>query len=150
MECARTDLDALLRTGPTSNHPSTGLSPRQALEPAHARELFIQLLRGLDHCHTRGVVHRNIKPAQILIDGVDEDVVKICGFSHACLLSRGGASEPRQRSDAGTLWYRAPESLLGLRNTTTACDIWAAATILVEMLTGTPLFSGCSSEIGTH
>ena len=65
----RTDLDALLRHGPSSNHPSTGLCPRHPLEPAHAARLFRQLLQGLCHAHSRAVVHRNIKPAQLLITG---------------------------------------------------------------------------------
>ena len=163
-------------------------SQRKCLLPARAMHLFWQLLRGLEHMHAKGIVHRNIKPAQLLIDchnpdgkmdvdpfsspppkavdssssssssssswltpsaGGSSETLRICGFSHACMLNSGGGTELRDRSDAGTLWYRAPESLLGLKKTTVACDIWAAGAVWIEMLTGAPVFSGCSSEIGT-
>ena len=150
-------------------------SQRKCLLPARAMHLFWQLLRGLEHIHAKGIVHRNIKPAQLLIDchnpdgktdvdpfsspppkavdssssGGSSETLRICGFSHACMLNSGGGTELRDRSDAGTLWYRAPESLLGLKKTTVACDIWAAGAVWIEMLTGAPVFSGCYSEIGT-
>jgi serine/threonine protein kinase len=75
-------------------------------------------------------------------------VLRLCGFSHSIVLARGGATEPWERTDAGTLWYRPPESLLGLRKVSCAADLWATGCVWVEMLTGQPLFSSCTTEYG--
>jgi len=168
---------------------------RRPLPAVRAQRLFWQLLRALEGCHSRGVVHRNVKPAQLLVgrqprqryvpkphrvgsggggiekvrgghelegasdddddesdageDVEDDEVLQLCGFSHSIVLARGGTAEPVERTDAGTLWYRPPESLLGVRQVTCAADLWAAGAVWIEMLTGQPLFSSCTTEYGT-
>jgi serine/threonine protein kinase len=123
--------------------------------------LLHQLLTGVEHVHSFGYVHRNIKPAQILIskkkgsqkeDRGEEEVeeeLRLCGFSHAVLLQNGGVWESTEQLESGTLWYRAPESLLGDVVTTKAVDIWAVGAVFCEMLIGYPCFSGSPTEIGT-
>lgn len=98
------------------------------------------MFRGLDYLHSLNIVHRDIKPNNLLIDP-SKGVLKISDF--------GSAKElvPDQPSICyiGSRHYRAPELLLGATGYTTSIDIWAAGCVLAEMLLGKPLFAGDSS-----
>lgn len=106
------------------------------------RALARQLFKALAHCHVNRVIHRDIKPQNILLKG---NVLKLADFG----LARA-QSLPHQHNtnQVVTLWYRAPELLLGDTNYTAAVDIWAAGCVIAEMLSGKPLFPG-SSELDT-
>lgn len=97
-----------------------------------------QLLCGLDHCHTRGVLHRDIKGSNLLID--NNGILKIADFGLASFF------DPEQHqlltSRVVTLWYRPPELLLGATDYGVAVDLWSAGCILAELYSGKPIMPG--------
>jgi len=101
-----------------------------------------QLCSGLVFCHSHRIVHRDLKPQNLLID-CDANL-KIADFG----LSRAfGIPLRTYTHEVVTLWYRAPEVLLGARQYSTALDMWSVGCIMAEMvLKGMPLFNG-DSEI---
>merc|ERR1712065_28914 len=112
------------------------------LEVATVKTLLLQLLKGLAHCHDRRVLHRDLKPPNLLISSVAH-VLKIADFG---LARTFGLPVRAYSSDVVTLWYRAPDILLGSSTYTTSIDIWSAGCIFAEMLTGSPLFAGTSPQ----
>ncbi|QCD84778.1 Cdc2-related kinase [Vigna unguiculata] len=97
-----------------------------------------QLLLGLQHCHERGVMHRDIKPSNLLVD--KKGVLKIADFG----LANSFAMKPEGpfTNRVVTLWYRAPELLLGSTDYGYEIDLWSAGCLLAEMFLGRPLMPG--------
>ena len=97
-----------------------------------------QLLSGLDHCHSRGVLHRDIKGSNLLVDS--NGILRIGDFGLATVFN----PEKRQplTSRVVTLWYRPPELLLGATEYDVAVDLWSAGCILAELLHGKPIMPG--------
>ncbi|KAJ0262654.1 Protein kinase superfamily protein [Hirschfeldia incana] len=97
-----------------------------------------QLLNGLHHCHSRGVLHRDIKGSNLLIDS--NGVLKIADFGLATFF------DPRNNapltSRVVTLWYRPPELLLGACHYGVGVDLWSAGCILGELYSGKPILPG--------
>lgn len=105
----------------------------------HTRDL----LTGIYACHCRSLVHRDLKPQNILV--AHDGTVKIADFG----LSRVIVSPLRSHTlDVVTLWYRAPEILLGAQRYGFEVDIWSAGCVFGEMCINHALFAG-DSEIGT-
>ncbi|XP_027365348.1 probable serine/threonine-protein kinase At1g09600 [Abrus precatorius] len=97
-----------------------------------------QLLLGLEHCHERGIMHRDIKPSNLLID--KRGVLKIADFGLANSLAIKPEGPFTNR--VVTLWYRAPELLLGSTHYGYAIDLWSIGCLLAEMFLGRPIMPG--------
>merc|ERR1719456_465392 len=103
-----------------------------------------QLLMGTEFCHSHRILHRDLKPQNLLIDPV-RLCLKIADFGLARAFS---LPIPKYTHEVVTVWYRAPEILLGSTLYSVPVDIWSAGCIIAEMATLTPLFPG-DSEIDT-
>ncbi|KAL0335295.1 UNVERIFIED_CONTAM: putative serine/threonine-protein kinase [Sesamum radiatum] len=121
-------------------HDLAGLtsSPLVKFTESQIKCYMHQLLRGLEHCHTRGIMHRDIKGSNILID--NNGNLKIGDFGLATFFD-SNQNHPLT-SRVVTLWYRAPELLLGATYYGVAVDLWSAGCILAELFTGKPIMSG--------
>ncbi len=128
-----------------------------------SQSFMYQMLQGLVFCHSRRVIHRDLKPQNVLVD-VANKVVKLADFGLArafgvpvrvlthevSLLSfqNGYSSIPQRLTSfqVVTLWYRAPEILLGVQRYSCAIDIWSMGCMFAECATKEALFRG-DSEI---
>lgn len=100
-----------------------------------------QLLKGIKHCHSHRVLHRDLKPQNLLID--KDGNLKLADFG---LARAFGVPLRAYTHEVVTLWYRAPEILLGGKQYSTGIDIWSVGCIFAEMCNRKPLFPG-DSEI---
>ncbi|KAK3659711.1 Cyclin-dependent kinase catalytic subunit [Elasticomyces elasticus] len=100
-----------------------------------------QLLSGTHYCHAHRILHRDLKPQNLLID--KEGNLKLADFG---LARAFGVPLRTYTHEVVTLWYRAPEILLGGRQYSTGVDMWSVGCIFAEMATRKPLFPG-DSEI---
>jgi len=108
------------------------------MEPLRALNYTRQIAEGLDAANKQGVVHRDIKPQNILISG--KDVVKIVDFGLA--RSRETVTLTQSNVFMGTAYYISPEQAESGRSADTRSDLYSVATVLFEMLTGNPPFEG--------
>lgn len=113
----------------------------QPLTDAHYQSFIYQILTGLKYIHSANVLHRDLKPGNLLVNADCE--LKICDFG----LARGFSEDPAR--DAGflteyvaTRWYRAPEIMLSFRSYTKAIDVWSVGCIFAELLGSKPFFKG--------
>ncbi|KAL2470318.1 putative serine/threonine-protein kinase [Abeliophyllum distichum] len=97
-----------------------------------------QLLSGLEHCHNRHVLHRDIKGSNLLID--DGGVLNIADFGLASTFDPNNKQPMTSR--VVTLWYRPPELLLGATDYGVGVDLWSAGCILAELFAGRPIMTG--------
>jgi len=111
------------------------------MEPKLMKSYTYQLLQGLLFCHQRRVLHRDLKPQNLLID--KNGAIKIADFG---LARAFGIPVRVYTHEVVTLWYRAPEVLLGSPKYSCPIDIWSIGTIFAEMVNRRPLFQG-DSEI---
>ena len=109
---------------------------------------MFQIIQGLCYCHRNGIMHRNLKPDNIMI--TKDDVVKLSDFS----LSRIAQiphfpytpEDPKERERSGRearrLWYRPPELLFRKKFYSFEVDMWTVGCLLAELTLGEPLFNG--------
>ncbi|MBE3049150.1 protein kinase [Candidatus Bathyarchaeota archaeon] len=114
---------------------------RGALKPTTIKSFMYQLLKGIDFCHQNRVLHRDLKPQNLLINS--KGSLKLGDFG---LARAFGIPVNTFSNEVVTLWYRAPDVLLGSRTYNTSIDIWSAGCIMAEMYTGRPLFPGTTNE----
>ncbi|CAI5445070.1 unnamed protein product [Caenorhabditis angaria] len=108
----------------------------QPLTIDHVKVFVYQILRGLKYLHTANILHRDIKPGNLLVNS--NCILKICDFG----LARTWDSRERQNMthEVVTQYYRAPELLMGARRYTGAVDIWSVGCIFAELLQRKILF----------
>lgn len=121
-------------------HDLAGLaaSPAVKFTEAQVKCYMHQLLSGLEHCHKRGVLHRDIKGSNLLID--NEGILRIADFGLASFFDPNNKHPMTSR--VVTLWYRPPELLLGATDYGVSIDLWSAGCILAELLAGKPIMPG--------
>ncbi|KAL8896917.1 MAG: hypothetical protein Q9207_007480 [Kuettlingeria erythrocarpa] len=105
------------------------------------KSFMYQLLQGIAFCHENRVLHRDLKPQNLLINNKGQ--LKLADFG---LARAFGIPVNTFSNEVVTLWYRAPDVLLGSRTYNTSIDIWSAGCIMAEMYTGRPLFPGTTNE----
>ncbi|XP_061354364.1 cyclin-dependent kinase B1-2-like isoform X2 [Gastrolobium bilobum] len=116
-----------------------GQNPRP-LPPSQIQSFLFQLCMGVAHCHSHGVLHRDLKPQNLLLDQKN-GILKIAD------LGLGRAFTVPLKSythEIVTLWYRAPEVLLGSTHYSTGVDMWSVGCIFAEMVRRQALFAGDS------
>ena len=129
-EYVETDLKELLKKN--GNKP---------LPPKLYKSLLYQLLKGIHNIHKMKILHRDIKSENLLIS--KDNVLKITDFG----LARGyGLPITNFRNDVVSLWYRAPDILLGNEQYERSVDMWSIGCIFGEMVTGSIFFKGFSEN----
>ncbi|TKY55310.1 Cyclin-dependent kinase G-2 [Spatholobus suberectus] len=112
---------------------------KQPFSISEIKSLIQQLLEGVKYLHDNWVIHRDLKSSNILLNHDGE--LKICDFG----LSRQYGSPLKPYTPVVvTLWYRAPELLLGAKEYSTAIDMWSVGCIMGEFIAKEPLFRGKS------
>jgi serine/threonine protein kinase len=96
-----------------------------------------QILKGIAYCHSHRILHRDLKLANLLIDR--KGVLKLADFG---LARAFGVPIRTYTHEVVTLWYRAPEILLGQARYSTPVDMWSVGCIFAELVTKRPLFPG--------
>jgi len=114
---------------------------RGALDPNTVRSFMYQLLKGTAFCHENQVLHRDLKPQNLLINRKGELKLGDFGLARAF-----GVPVNTFSNEVVTLWYRAPDVLLGSRTYSTSIDVWSCGCIFAEMISGVPLFRGRDNQ----
>jgi negative regulator of PHO system len=112
-----------------------------SLDPMKAKIFMHQLLKGISFCHKHRILHRDLKPQNLLIDSYGQLKLADFGLARSFAIPMNTFS-----SEVVTLWYRAPDVLMGSKHYSTSIDMWSAGCIFAEMIMGKPLFSEKSEE----
>ena len=117
----------------------------QPLSDEHCQFFLYQILRGLKYMHSAGILHRDLKPRNLLVNANCD--LKICDFGLARPVIGDMRVNTSQMTDyVATRWYRAPELLLTYKSYTTAMDVWSVGCIFGEILLRKPLLPGTDAN----
>ena len=117
-------------------------APKGRLSEQFTKRIVSQLLRALAYAHLRGVIHRDVKPSNILV--TDEGLVKVADFGIARVMETEEVGEPGEI--IGSTRYMSPEQLKG-QETTPRSDLYSVGIVLYHCLTGRPPFSGDARSV---
>lgn len=118
------------------------------LQPVRAARITLEVLAGLANAHESGVIHRDVKPSNVLLDARTE-AAKLADFG----LARSVEEALRHTAEGhvpGTPWYMAPEQAMGNHELDGRCDLFSTGIMLFEMLTGVLPFPGRASQEVLH
>lgn len=115
----------------------------QELTDEHCQFFIYQVLRGLKYIHSSNVIHRDLKPRNLLVNSNCD--LKICDFGLARVDDPKHADRCHMSDYVATRWYRAPEVILSRDRYTKAVDMWSVGCILAELIGRKPLFPGRDS-----
>jgi CTD kinase subunit alpha len=126
-------------------HDLTGIlnHPTFKLNDAQRKHMSMQLFQGLDYLHGRGVLHRDLKAANILVS--KDGILKLADFGLARFFEPNPSHDYTNR--VVTIWYRSPDLLLGVTKYNESIDIWSAACVMYEIFSGRALFPGDGTEV---
>jgi len=131
-EYMETDLHAVIRAN--------------ILKDIHKQYILYQLFKAIHYMHSGNVLHRDMKPSNLLLNS--ECFLKVADFGLArsiASLENDAVENPVLTDYVATRWYRAPEILLGSTRYTKGVDMWSVGCILGELLGGKPMFPGTST-----
>ncbi|GAB2297566.1 hypothetical protein Dimus_031661 [Dionaea muscipula] len=133
------NLDSIFMVMEYMEHDLKGLmeTMKQPFSQSEVKCLMLQLLEGVKYLHDNWVLHRDLKTSNLLLNNRGE--LKICDFG---LARQYGSPLKPYTHLVVTLWYRAPELLLGAKQYSTAIDMWSLGCIMAELLSKEPLFNG--------
>lgn len=101
-----------------------------------------QLLRAMAHTHSKGIIHRDIKPQNILVD-LDKTTIKMCDWGSAKIIDSQGT---KSVAYICSRYYRAPELIFGCTQYNEKIDIWSVGCVVAEMFLLQPIFKGKTSK----
>ncbi|KAI6357746.1 cyclin-dependent protein kinase [Pyricularia grisea] len=114
--------------------------PKHPIPPQTIKSIMFQLLNGCQYLHTNWVLHRDLKPANIMVTSSGE--VKVGDLGLARIFWKPVRTLMQGDKVVVTIWYRAPELLMGSHHYTPAVDMWAVGCIFAELLSLRPIFKG--------
>ena len=129
-ECCSTDLSKILANRAVS------------ISLADTKQHLLSLLNAIEFCHERWVLHRDLKPDNMLF--LDDGTMKLADFGLARMY---GTPKTRLSPKAITLWYKPPELLLGASEYSAAADMWSVGCIFAELLLRRPFLQGNQTDI---
>jgi len=131
-EMMETDLASIIRSA-------------QTLTDEHVRHFSVQLLRACDFLHKNDIVHRDIKPRNILVNG--DCTLRVADFGLARVHTPSDdANTVAMTAYVTTRWYRSPEILVGWGRYGAGIDMWAVGCVIVELVGRVPFFPGSDSK----
>jgi cyclin-dependent kinase 7 len=110
------------------------------LTESHIKTYFRMMLDGLAFCHANFVLHRDMKPENLLIGS--DGQLRLADFG----LAKSFPSSGNMTAQVATIWYRPPELLFGAKRYSAAIDVWGAGCIFAEMMLRNPLFQAESES----
>lgn len=125
--------------------PTSQPTPSPAIPATTIKSIMWQLFKGVAYLHKNWVMHRDLKPANVMVTSAGR--VKIGDLGLARLFYRPLNTLFTGDKVVVTIWYRAPELLLGARHYTPAVDLWAVGCIFAELLSLRPIFKGEEAKL---
>lgn len=113
------------------------IPPDVGLGAGMVKKFMMQLIKGIAYCHGHRILHRDLKPQNLLID--KEGNLKLADFG---LARAFGVPLRAYTHEIVTLWYRCPEVLLGGKQYSTGVDMWSIGAIFAELVNRKPIFPG--------